>query len=110
MSHWLGRSQSAITRELARNSLPSCGYQRSLVKGAGLGRPEREAIIEKDGKLEGFVVDRLTEGWTPEQFANPPLEQLTFQCGLWLNLVFGSTRRCIQWCLEQARHHRNYCP
>lgn len=69
MARRLGRSQSAISRELSRNSLPSGGYKPSFAEGAYLARREREALIEKDEKLERFVIDRLTEGWTPEQIA-----------------------------------------
>ena len=69
MGRRLGRSQSAISRELARNCLPSGSYKPIFAEGAYLARREREALLEKDEKLERFVVDRLTEGWTPEQIA-----------------------------------------
>ena len=32
-------------------------------------RRRREALIEKDTALRSFVLDRLAEGWTPEQIA-----------------------------------------
>ena len=32
-------------------------------------RRRREALIEKDRDLRSFVLDRLAEGWTPEQIA-----------------------------------------
>ena len=32
-------------------------------------RRERAALLERDERLERFVVDRLTEGWSPEQIA-----------------------------------------
>ena len=32
-------------------------------------RRRREALIEKDRALRSFVLDRLAEGWTPEQIA-----------------------------------------
>lgn len=69
MARRLGRSQSAISRELARNLLPSGAYKPTFAEGAYLARREREALLEKDEQLERFVVDRLTEGWTPEQIA-----------------------------------------
>ena len=69
MARRLRRSQSAISRELSRNNLPSGGYNPWFAEGAYLERREREALIEKDERLERFVVDRLTEGWTPEQIA-----------------------------------------
>jgi IS30 family transposase len=32
-------------------------------------RRRREALIEKDRALRTFVLDRLAEGWTPEQIS-----------------------------------------
>ena len=32
-------------------------------------RRQPEALIEKDRALRSFVLDRLAEGWTPEQIA-----------------------------------------
>jgi len=29
-------------------------------------------LLERDERLERFVVDRLTEGWAPEQIGGPP--------------------------------------
>jgi IS30 family transposase len=69
MARRLGRSQSAISRELGRNCLPSGGYQPTYAEGSYLARRERRAILENDEQLERFVIDRLTEGWTPEQIA-----------------------------------------
>ena len=65
----LHRSSSTINRELARNRLPSGGYQPSFAEGSYLVRRERAALLERDERLERFVVDRLTEGWSPEQIA-----------------------------------------
>ena len=47
----IGRPKSTISRELSRNKLPSGRY----------------SLIERDRALQTFVVDRLAEGWTPEQ-------------------------------------------
>ena len=69
MARRLGRSSSTINRELARNRLPSGGYQPSFAEGSYLARRERAALLERDERLERFVIDRLTEGWSPEQIA-----------------------------------------
>ena len=69
MARRLHRSSSTINRELARNRLPSGGYQPSFAEGSYLVRRERAALLERDERLERFVVDRLTEGWSPEQIA-----------------------------------------
>ena len=65
----LGRSSSTINRELARHRLPSGGYQPSFAAGSYLARCRRLALLERDERLQRFVVDRLTEGWSPEQIA-----------------------------------------
>jgi IS30 family transposase len=72
MARRLGRSSSTVNRELARNRLPSGGYQPSFAEGSYLSRRERLALLERDERLERFVVDRLAEGWSPEQIAGPP--------------------------------------
>jgi IS30 family transposase len=58
-----GRSSSTVSRELARNRLPLGGYQPSFAEGSYLTRRERLALLERDERLERFVVDRLTEAW-----------------------------------------------
>ena len=72
MTRRLGRSSSTVNRELALNRLPSGGDQPSFAEGSYLARRERLALLERDEQLERFVVDRLTEGWSPEQIAGPP--------------------------------------
>ena len=72
MARRLGRSSSTINRELARNRLPSGGYQPSFAEGSYLARCERLGLLERDERLERFVIERLTEGWSPEQIAGPP--------------------------------------
>lgn len=69
MARRLGRSSSTVNRELARNRLPSGGYQPSFAEGSYLARRERLALLERDERLERFVIDRLNEGWSPEQIA-----------------------------------------
>ena len=69
MARRLGRSSSTINRELARNRLPSGGYQPSFAEGSHLARRERLALFERDERRERFVIDRLTESWTPQQIA-----------------------------------------
>jgi IS30 family transposase len=65
----LGRAKSTISRELERNALPSGGYSPLHAAGAYIWRRRRAAILEKDADLQTFVVDRLAEGWSPEQIA-----------------------------------------
>jgi IS30 family transposase len=55
--------KSTISREL---SAISCGPYLA-VHAARAYQLRREALIERDRALPTFVVDRLAEGWTPEQ-------------------------------------------
>ena len=61
-----GRS---VSRELLRNRLPSGRYSPLHAAAAYQLRRRREALIERDRALRTFVVDRLAEGWTPEQIS-----------------------------------------
>ena len=63
------RPKSTVSRELSRNRLPSGRYSPLHAAGAYQLRRRREALIEKDQALRSFVLDRLAEGWTPEQIA-----------------------------------------
>ena len=65
----LGRAKATISRELQRNALPSGGYSPLHAAGAYQLRRRREAILEREAALRGFVRDRLAEGWTPEQIS-----------------------------------------
>ena len=65
----IGRPKSTISRELSRNKLPSGRYSPLHAAGAYQLRRRREALIEQDRALRTFVVDRLAEGWTPEQIS-----------------------------------------
>ena len=65
----IGRPKSTIPRELSRNKLPSGRYSPLHAAGAYQLRRRREALIERDRALRTFVVDRLAEGWTPEQIS-----------------------------------------
>src|ERR1700741_2551454 len=65
----VGRPKSTISRELSRNKLPSGRYSPLHAAGAYQLRRRREALIEGHRAPRAFVVDRLAEGWTPEQIS-----------------------------------------
>jgi transposase, IS30 family len=65
----IGRPKSTVWRELSRNMLPSGRYSPLHAAGAYQLRRQREARIERDRASRTFVVDRLAEGWTPEQIS-----------------------------------------
>ena len=65
----LGRPECTVSRELFRNSLASGRYSPLHAAGAYMQRRRREAALERDERLRGFVRDRLAEGWSPEQIS-----------------------------------------
>jgi len=65
----LNRHPSTISRELRRNACEQGAYRPVFAEGSYFYRRQRAAILEKDPALRAFVVDRLAEGWTPEQIA-----------------------------------------
>src|SRR5918911_1190766 len=85
----LGRAASTVSRELRRNALPKGGYLPVHAEGCYRERRQRQAILERDGRLGRFVRERLLEGWTPERIAG------WLQKGekLWKLLPRGRARR-----------------
>jgi transposase, IS30 family len=65
----LGRSPSTIGREVRRNALDTGRYSAHVADGAYMARRQRSALLERDKRLAGFVRDRLTEGWSPQQIS-----------------------------------------
>lgn len=65
----LGRDKSTISRELRRNGQDGGVYRPIYAEGSYLYRRQRPARLETDAALRTYVVDRLMEGWTPEQIA-----------------------------------------
>jgi transposase, IS30 family len=63
----LGRAASTISRELRRNALDSDAYRPQVADGAYMLRRQRAAALETDPNLAGYVMARLSEGWTPER-------------------------------------------
>lgn len=92
----LGRSASTISRELRRNALDSGVYRPVPAEGAYLLRRQRPAKLERDGKLRGYVLARLSEGWTPEQICG----RLRQRIELGLGLI--STEAIYAWIYSQA--------
>jgi IS30 family transposase len=67
ISRAIGRDKSTISRELRRNAHVDGAYRPVFAEGSYRFRRQREALLEKDDRLRRFVLDRLAEGWTPEQ-------------------------------------------
>ncbi len=65
----IGRAASTISREVKRNALDTGRYSAQVADGAYMARRQRPALLERDRRLAGFVRDRLTEGWSPQQIS-----------------------------------------
>ena len=65
----IGKSPSTVGRELRRNCLESGRYSARIADGAYMARRQRNATLERDLRLAGFVRDRLAEGWSPQQIS-----------------------------------------
>ncbi len=65
----IGRCKSTISRELRRNARESGVYRPAYADGSYLYRRQRPARLETDAALRRYVLERLSEGWTPEQIA-----------------------------------------
>ena len=59
----IGRDKSTVSRELGRNAHGDGTYRPVFAEGSYLFRRQRQAILETDVGLRGFVIDRLAEGW-----------------------------------------------
>ncbi|MCP3968785.1 MAG: IS30 family transposase, partial [Rhodobacteraceae bacterium] len=65
----IGRLPSTLSRELKRNAHAGGTYRPVFAEGSCRLRRQRAAVLEEDGALRRFIIDRLAEGWTPEQIA-----------------------------------------
>ena len=65
----IGRHPSTLSRELKRNAHADGTYRPVFAEGSYRFRRQRAAVLEEDTALRRFVLDRLAEGWTPEQIA-----------------------------------------
>ena len=65
----IGRPVCTISRELNRNSNVDGSYRPTSAEGRYMARRQRECILGAHSELATFVLERLYEGWTPEQIA-----------------------------------------
>ena len=65
----LDRQPSTISRELTRNSGSQLGYQPGYAQQQTRARRWTGARLERDDALRELVLDRLANGWSPEQIA-----------------------------------------
>lgn len=64
----LGRDKSCISRELSRNRNEK-EYKPQTAMNRYLARRNRPCCLDKDSKLQSYVVDRLHEGISPEMIS-----------------------------------------
>ena len=111
----IGRPRSTVSRELSRNKLPSGRYSPLHAAGAYQLRRRREARIERDRALRTFVVDRLAEGWTPEQISGwlkggnePRLRAVG--CETIYAFIYRAAQQAEQLWRYLTRHHKRRRP
>lgn len=63
----LDREPSTISRELKRNSGSKIGYRPAYAQQQASARRWSGSRLERDDDLRDKVLDRLAEGWSPEQ-------------------------------------------
>ena len=103
----LKRSPSTISRELRRNRPEQGSYRADLVDRFYLRRRQRPCVLDRDEKLRVYVVDRLTEGWTPEQISGRlRLGSEGDLRGLGAKAIYGWLRRQS----EEAARLRRFLP
>ena len=111
----IGRPRSTVSREHSRNKLPSGRYSPLHAAGAYQLRRRREARIERDRALRTFVVDRLAEGWTPEQISGwlkggnePRLRAVG--CETIYAFIYRAAQQAEQLWRYLTRHHKRRRP
>jgi len=65
----LDRQPSTVARELKRNSGAKVGYQPAYAQAQAVARRWTGARLDRDDDLRGTVLNRLAQGWSPEQVA-----------------------------------------
>lgn len=65
----LGRAASSISREIRRNSRAQLGYRPAHADELSWARRWHGSRMERDPALRAHVMDRLAQGWSPEQIA-----------------------------------------
>jgi transposase, IS30 family len=65
----LGRAPSTITREIERNAGRRVGYRPTYAHEQTRARRWKGSKLERDEGLRRVVLERLEQGWSPEQIA-----------------------------------------
>ena len=103
----LDRPPSTISRELKRNSGRQVGYKPSYAQEQTKARRWKGSRLEREPALRQAVLDRLAQGWSPEQVAG----RLAFEAGRRV-ISYESIYRFIY--AQMARHKdyrwRRYLP
>lgn len=65
----LDRSPSTVARELKRNSGRQVGYKPAYAQEQTKARRWKGSRLEREASLRRVVLERLAQGWSPEQIA-----------------------------------------
>ena len=93
----IGRPGCTVGRELERNCNCDGAYRPVSAEGRYLARRHRHRILDDNLELASFVVERLHEGWTPEQISgwlaagNEDLPSISFESIY--DWIYGPTQK-----------------
>lgn len=96
----LDRPPSTVSRELKRNSGRQVGYKPAYAQEQTKARRWKGSRLEREGALRQAVLDRLAQGWSPEQVAG----RLAFEAGRKV-ISYESIYRFIY---TQIARHKDY--
>ena len=96
----LDRSPSTIARELKRNSGRQVGYKPAYAQEQTKARRWKGSRLEREPALRQAILDRLAQGWSPEQVAG----RLAFEAGRRV-ISYESIYRFIY---AQIARHKDY--
>ncbi len=96
----LHRSPSTVARELKRNSGRQIGYKPAYAQAQTRSRRWKGSRLEREADLRQAVLDRLAQGWSPEQVAG----RLAYEAGRRV-ISYESIYRFIY---TQIARHKDY--
>jgi IS30 family transposase len=111
----LDRQPSSIAREIKRNSGRKVGYQPTYAQEQTRARRWKGSKLTRNPELQKAVLDRLAQGWSPEQVAGrlsreAASERVSYETIY--RFIYAQIRRtnCSKWrlYLPRAKSRRGY--
>ena len=111
----LDRQPSTVARELKRNAGSKVGYEPSYAQAQTAARRWTGSRLERDDGLRETILDRLADGWSPEQVCgrlaraagHPVISHETVYRFVYAQLKRTNDRRW-RYCLPRAEYRRGW--